>query len=339
MTLLTQAILPISAFALSLAGVRWMLASGVGLTRDVPNDRSLHERVIPRGGGAALVASALAAWLVARWLLLSDDSAAWFLGPIAAMAVLGWADDRFDLGVGLRLAIQASVSVLAALALVDGITGGFAWQAVCLGVIVLSLVWVTNLYNFMDGMDGLAGSQAVIVLSVMAIWFTNAGDAGLALFSVSLAAAAAAFLVFNWHPARVFMGDTGSLPLGMAIGLLSGVGVVDLGLPTAAFVILMGVFLFDATYTLVRRMVRRERWWHSHRSHLYQRASALGHPQPVIVGWIVLIDIVLAALASLIVYTDVSPLVTCLVALAVVAVPALWIHRRESLMTLTVKPS
>ncbi len=329
MTALANVVLPVSAFLLSLAGVRWMIASGVGLTGDVPNDRSLHQRIIPRGGGAALVASTLIAWLVASLLLFRGQVSSWFVVPIVAMAGLGWADDRLDLGIGLRLVVQVTASVLAALALIDGVSGGPAWQAMCFALIVLSLGWVTNLYNFMDGMDGLAASQAVIVLSVMAAWFAGAGGAGIALFSILLAASAAAFLVFNWHPARVFMGDSGSLPLGMAIAALSAGGVIDLGLPLAAFVILMGVFLFDATYTLLRRMARGERWWHSHRSHLYQRANALGYAQPVIVRWIIGIDIALAVLASTLVHDGISTGLACLMTLVILVAPLLWIARRE----------
>ncbi len=106
--------------------------------------------------------------------------------------------------------------------------------------------------------------------------------------------------------------------------------MIDLGLPLAAFVILMGVFLFDATFTLLRRMVRRERWWHSHRSHLYQRAHASGLSQPLIVGSVIVIDVILALLASALVFLDVDALLAAAVATLLLAVTGMGIGRREA---------
>jgi UDP-N-acetylmuramyl pentapeptide phosphotransferase/UDP-N-acetylglucosamine-1-phosphate transferase len=192
------------------------------------------------------------------------------------------------------------------------------------------IVWVTNLFNFMDGMDGLAGSQAVLVYAIMGVWLSSRGAVELTAFCLIASAATAAFLVVNWHPARVFMGDSGSLALGIGIAIVSFAGVVQYGLPLAAFFLLMGVFLFDATFTLLRRMWNRERWWQSHRSHLYQRAHALGLSQRRIVSIVIGIDLVLAALGSLLVYGSVPQWLPVAGAMIVIAVPAIWVYRLEA---------
>ncbi|MCZ7600511.1 MAG: hypothetical protein M5U09_26110 [Gammaproteobacteria bacterium] len=153
-----------------------------------------------------------------------------------------------------------------------------AGALVLFAAVVIVMVWVTNLYNFMDGMDGLAASHAVIVFTTFGLWLAFRGAGAAASFCFIAAAATLAFLLVNWHPARVFMGDTGSLALGMGIAAVAFDGMFNHGIAPAAFAIVMGVFLFDATFTLLRRMLGGERWWRPHRSHLYQRARRSGFP-------------------------------------------------------------
>jgi Fuc2NAc and GlcNAc transferase len=331
---------PVLAFALSMAAIRLMLDRGIGLSEDVPNQRSLHQGVVPRGGGVAFVVAIVLVSGIVQVFLFPADDWLWYIGPFVMMAALGWVDDRSGLGIRMRLLVQCAAAALATWLLLPTATQEWLlWlRMLAFVVVVVGMVWVTNLYNFMDGMDGLAASQAVIVFSTMSIWFATSGVLSLSVFCLIGVAATAAFLRVNWHPARVFMGDTGSLSLGMVIAVLSVGGVLLHGLPPLAFLVLMGVFLFDATFTLLRRMVRREPWWQSHRSHLYQRASRIGLSQPRIVGFIVLIDVLLAILASLLVYGSINGVLTAVIALLLLIGPTLWLGRREVHFDATVAP-
>ncbi len=316
------------AFTLAVVLLWLMLRTGFGLPADVPNERSLHRHVVPRGGGIAIVLAALASFAVAWSLSLADTLVPWALLPFVTMALLGFADDRFGLRIILRLALQVVTASASAFMLLSGV-GGLPWLAAWLALIVVAMVWTTNLFNFMDGMDGLAAGQAVLVLSVSALWLADAGGGAAALFAVLVAAASAGFACFNWHPARVFMGDAGSLSLGMLIAVLAVAGVVRYQLPVAAFLVLMGVFIADASVTLLRRMARRARWWQSHREHFYQRASTAGVDQRRIVAVIMVINLLLALLASLLVYTDTPAAVVLAVSVLLLAAPALWVERRS----------
>ena len=138
---------------------------------------------------------------------------------------------------------------------------------------------MTNLYNFMDGIDGFVTSQAVFSSIVIAGWFLLYGDVEVALFCLAVAGAGIGFLVLNWSPARIFLGDVGSLTLGVVFALLALYGVAKYQMSASAFLLLYGVFLFDATVTLGRRFLTGERWWEAHATHFYQRAvrSGVGH--------------------------------------------------------------
>ncbi len=317
---------PLAAFVLSLAAVKYMLAHGAGLAADVPNARSMHERVVPRGGGVAFVTATVAVALACKLVLFPGSAPVWYIAPFAAMAALGWVDDRRGLGISVRLAVQLAAAGFSAwLMLGSGAVGAL----VLFAAVVIVMVWVTNLYNFMDGMDGLAASQAVIVFTTFGLWLAFRGAGAAASFCFITAAATLAFLLVNWHPARVFMGETGSLALGMAIAAVAFDGMINHGIAPAAFAIVMGVFLFDATFTLLRRMLGGERWWRPHRSHLYQRAQALGFSQRGIVGAVIAIDVALATLASLLAFGRTSALAASVAAALLLVAPAVWITRRE----------
>jgi Fuc2NAc and GlcNAc transferase len=142
---------------------------------------------------------------------------------------------------------------------------------------VVGLVWLINLYNFMDGIDGLAAGEAVGVGLVGGVLLAAAGATGLSLVALALAAAAGGFLVFNWPPAKIFMGDVGSGLLGYAFGVLAMASERAGAVPLVVWMILLAVFIVDATATLIRRVVNGERWFEAHRSHAYQRAVQAGY--------------------------------------------------------------
>jgi UDP-N-acetylmuramyl pentapeptide phosphotransferase/UDP-N-acetylglucosamine-1-phosphate transferase len=188
----------------------------------------------------------------------------------AGLAWLSFADDRRGLPIGVRFAAHAGASAaFLVFAIVDG---GSWWWFVTLPL----LVWMTNLYNFMDGSDGLAGGMAVFGFGAFAMAAHLSGLGSIAVASLGIAAASAAFLVFNFPPARVFMGDAGSIPLGFLVGALGLLGWAQGAWPFWFPGVVFSPFLADATVTLLRRLFRGERIWQAHRSHYYQRLVRLG---------------------------------------------------------------
>ena len=233
------------------------------LPMDHPNARSLHETPTPRVGGLGIMAGVgvAAVWL-ADGALLPVVVAAYAL---AAMSVL---DDVRGLPVWLRF--LAHFVAAAGCFFVLGLAG---WALVAA---TLATVWMTNLYNFMDGADGLAGGMAAIGFGALALAAWLAGATGLAAFCAAIAAAALAFLRFNFPPARLFMGDAGSIPLGFLAAALGILGTRQGVWPWAFPLLVFSPFVVDASVTLARRAWRGEKVWRAHRSHYYQRAVLLG---------------------------------------------------------------
>ena len=248
---------------------------------DVPNSRSSHSAPTPRGGGVAIVAAFLGAVLAIGMSgqLPVGLVMALFVGG-GAVAVVGFLDDRRALRAGVRFAVHLGAALLTVY-LLGGISeSGLApWgmHGVWAGAVIaiLALVWATNLFNFMDGIDGIAAAETVFMACAGAwINVSHGGDFGLTGAMLCLAAASLGFLRWNWPPARIFMGDVGSGFIGFALvslGLAAnrGGGTV----PFEVWGILGGVFLVDATVTLVRRIARGERWFEAHRLHAYQHLA------------------------------------------------------------------
>jgi Fuc2NAc and GlcNAc transferase len=244
---------------------------------DHPGERHSHSVPTPRGGGAGWVLAFFIS-LGLEALYLGEFFPAFaglgaFLAGTAVLAGLGAWDDHRDLSARLRFAVQLAVSVVLLASFANaGWTSG--WMAGVLGVVFT--LWMINLYNFMDGSNGMAACQGVFVFAVMAWLFSRSGDpAGLNL-SLLLAACCAGFLPWNLGRAKVFMGDVGSLALGFSVAglLVYGTGSGAFSLPVALMV--SALFLADATLTLLVRVFRGERWYNAHRQHLYQRIIALG---------------------------------------------------------------
>lgn len=248
---------------------------------DVPNERSLHAVPMPRGGGIAIALVVLAGLvLLALTGATEPRLAVAFGGGGALVAAVGWLDDRRGLAASTRLLahVAAAAWTVAWLQGMPYLTVG-AW-AVHLGLpgallAVLGVVWATNLYNFMDGIDGLAAAEAIVAGLAGALLLAPR-EPSLALVALLIAAAAGGFLVWNWPPARLFMGDVGSGFLGFVFGGLAVASENARVLPALVWLVLLGPFFADATVTLIRRMIRGERWLAAHRSHAYQRAVQAG---------------------------------------------------------------
>jgi UDP-N-acetylmuramyl pentapeptide phosphotransferase/UDP-N-acetylglucosamine-1-phosphate transferase len=263
---------------------------------DHPNERSSHAAPTPRGGGIALVASIVLAWAA---LNAEGDAAVRLVVPLAAcfLAVVSWIDDLYGLAPALRLVAQVP-AVIVGLAFLPSSASVFqGWLGPDLDNAAAGLVWLwfVNLYNFMDGIDGLAGSETVSIGLGLAL-FAGIGagfDAGEAARAACIAAAALGFLVWNWAPARIFLGDVGSVPLGYMLGFL----LIDLAARGwwKIALILPLYFLADATITLARRLFRREPVWRAHREHFYQRAVQRGLGHAAVVKRVIAADIGLVA--------------------------------------------
>jgi len=246
---------------------------------DIPNARSSHTLPTPRGGGLAFVVAFLVAMLGLGWggyiaaVMLTS-----LLGAGGLVALIGFVDDHGHIAARWRLLghFAAAAWGLAWLGgmpplTVFGLQLATAWLGVVIGL--LYLVWLLNLYNFMDGIDGIASIEAICVCLGGSLLYWVTGHADATWLPMLLAAAVAGFLCWNFPPARIFMGDAGSGFLGIVLGLLAlQAGWIN-PLLFWGWLILLGVFVVDATYTLVRRLLRGDKVYEAHRSHAYQYAS------------------------------------------------------------------
>ena len=244
---------------------------------DRPNERSSHLVPTPRGGGIAVIAAAALAWAALAWTGAALSGVfAIALGAIF-LAGISWVDDLRGLPPLLRLAAQAVAVALGVSVLSQPLT------ALQLGGIGLVWIWWINLFNFMDGIDGLAASEAAAIGAGLLL-FAGIGvgaDPALRALAAAVTGAAAGFLFWNWSPARIFLGDVGSVPLGYLLGFLL-LELAARGHWLTALILPL-YFLADATITLLRRLLRGERVWQAHREHFYQRAvqGGLGHAEVV----------------------------------------------------------
>lgn len=264
-------------FLAALAMLGFVLDRFQGFGAAAPNERSNHKRPTPQIGGIAIVPIWLGAMVA---LSLSGITVPVFGEPtfliaVALLFALGVTDDRNPLGPLPKLAAQAIACALAAHGLADVLAGfpGPPWLS--LAVCALLLLTIVNLTNFVDGLDLMAVATVGVPSAGFAL-FAAAGVIGYAYLPVGLATCAVflAFAVYNWHPARTFLGDGGSLPFGLVLGAMTVVTAAEAGVSIAA--LLPAYILFDGCVTLVRRALRGERLMQAHSNHLYQRAFRSG---------------------------------------------------------------
>ena len=258
---------------------------------DHPNERSSHAVPTPRGGGWGILVVLLPFWM-------GLGVTPWVLAGLALLAAVSWLDDRHNLPPVPRLLVQGAAVVAGLLALGDETRVFQGWLPGWLDHLTTGLAWLwfVNLFNFMDGIDGLAGSEAVSVAGGLALVAGAGGVAtGLLEPALVLAGAAIGFLVWNWQPAKVFMGDVGSVPLGFALGWLL-FAAASAGLWPAALLLPL-YFVTDASITLVRRFLAGKPVLQAHREHFYQRAIQAGRSHAAVVRLVILANTALIALA------------------------------------------
>lgn len=257
--------------------IRWY-ALGRGLL-DIPNERSSHTKVTPRGGGAAVVLSTTVMLPTAAYLNLLPWDLAWALtGGGVAIALIGFLDDIRPRSPLVRLVVHVAAALWALYWL-----GGLApmqvgehtvtWGGMGYVLGVLGIVWTLNLFNFMDGIDGIAACEAAFIAIAGALLAIVSNGNGVSVAALLFAAACIGFLVWNWPPAKIFMGDVGSGYMGYVIAVLAIAAGRDNPVGLLVWLILGALFFIDATVTLVRRAARGESVHQAHRSHAYQILS------------------------------------------------------------------
>lgn len=338
MTIQVIALLLLLLCLLSWGLIKWLI--GFLINRkivDSANERSLHQGVIPRGGGLVIVLVLIIGALFAS--VMSDrpvSFAVWSL-LLIGWASLSWLDDRFDLSPHLRLFVQMVLAAftLAAFGWITSITLSSNIDipvGVVMGPLLLGLgiVWFTNLYNFMDGLDGLAAGQTIVAGITLGFWFYSVGDTWVAILCAALTAATYGFLLHNWHPAKIFMGDVGSITIGAFFATLIVYGRTQYQMPVLCFVVLFSVFVGDASITLIRRIINREKIWLPHRSHIYQRAAALGFDHDKIALTSIVLMCICAVLASICLSEHDRILPVIFATLILLALPLGWVTALES---------
>ena len=282
---------PALALAVSIATVAVLMGTRAAtFALDRPNQRSLHVTPTPRLGGIGIIAGAVAGWLYSGFAVGA--------GVVVALLVLigiSLADDVYGVAVHWRFIAYLTGAAIGVAAI---LTAGEAWQIV---LAVLATAWMINLYNFMDGSDGRAGGMATIGFGTYGIGALVAGDFSFAAVNLSIAAAALGFLLFNFPPARIFMGDAGAIPLGFLAAIMNIAGAQRGDWPVWLGVVVFSPFIVDASVTLVARARRRARVWQAHKEHYYQRLvqNGWGHRRTALAEYALMTACAAAALAGM----------------------------------------
>lgn len=276
---------PLIAALVTLLLTALLISSKGGFIQDIPNERSLHVKPVPRIGGIAIIAG-----IICGWAMLSGILVWWIALPVLGLFALSFVDDMRSLTPKTRLIGH----FIAALMVVLNIGVGGLWG----GLVLFFIVWMTNLYNFMDGSDGLAGGMTLFGFSAYGIAALMGGNNEFAVMNFVVAAAGLAFLFYNFHPARVFMGDAGSIPLGFLAATLGTWGWQQACWPVWFPLLVFSPFVIDASLTLLHRLRRGEKLSEAHRSHYYQKLVQLGwgHRNTAIVEYVLMFLVGVSAL-------------------------------------------
>jgi UDP-N-acetylmuramyl pentapeptide phosphotransferase/UDP-N-acetylglucosamine-1-phosphate transferase len=300
-------ILAAVSFTLSaLLTLRFCNPSSAVYILDHPNERSLHDRPVPRGGGLAVLIAIIVCGTAAGFLYPTPRLGEITLGMFIVAGV-SFFDDRNPVPHLYRLITHVAAAVVilyGGLILQKMEIPGASWQwsnAVGAMFSMLFIVWMINLYNFMDGMDGFAGGMAVFGFGAFAAMGWMAGHGTFLAICLIIVAASAGFLIFNFPPARIFMGDVGSSTLGLLAATLSLWGARENVFPFWTAVLVFSPFIVDATVTLIRRLLRREKVWQAHKTHYYQQLvqAGWGHRKTVLLEYAIMFGCGISALWSM----------------------------------------
>jgi Fuc2NAc and GlcNAc transferase len=256
----------------------WLYIARKLLWLDRPNQRSSHEMPVPTSGGIGfIIAFSILTFVLFSWQIIALKELLLFSSGIF-LAITGFIDDLKSLSIGKRLLVQFAVSLCVAF-LVEGapvfdILG--VWQISGIAsktLLVFGLVWLVNLYNFMDGIDALAVTEAIFYSLAIPLLALSGGGVQVSIIALGLGITLCAFLYFNLPPAKIFMGDMGSNYLGLVLGALGILAISSGSVTIWTLLVLLGVFIVDSTSTLMARILGGAVWYHGHKSHAYQRAA------------------------------------------------------------------
>lgn len=325
-------------FLVSLLGTwgvrRYAMREGV---LDIPNHRSSHLVPTPRGGGAAIVAAFLAGLLIQQFMLGWNHFISVLMLASALIALVGFIDDHQSVAARKRILVHLIAAVLLVAAAGMPTQFNIFYVSVELGVwaipfVVLGIVWLLNLTNFMDGIDGIAGVQAVAASAVVGLLMFLSGSPAFVIWPVCiLSAASLGFLWWNFPPAKIFMGDVGSATMGLIFGGLAWWHTSFDSKWFYVWLILLGVFIVDATWTLVFRALRKQRLSEAHRTHAYQRAAQLTGSHRMVtlsVGAVILFW--LSPLATLVAFSWLDGALTVLIAYVPLCLLALYLRAGQA---------
>lgn len=271
---------------------RWFIRyAKVKRITDIPSERSSHVTPTPRGGGIGFVITVTLGFFVYLifWGSSGMGQLITFLGVISLISLLGWFDDRKDLSRRFRLGVQliSALVILFIIANLNYMTLPYT-GSVYLGFAgtLMGMIWIigtTNIYNFMDGVDGLSSVQAIFAAVGWGLFFYLNGESDLFVLNFFLLAGIGAFIALNWPPAKIFMGDVGSLYLGFLFAAMPFLAAavmpaIEIGDMIWFAAILLWPFLYDGSFTIIRRLINGENIFEAHRSHLYQRLNIIGWP-------------------------------------------------------------
>lgn len=279
----------------SLTGIirRYVLAKNI---LDIPNDRSSHQIPTPRGGGISIVVLFALISFGLAWKGIIPFSLLYALSGGILIAVTGWLDDVISVPPLWRILVHTIAAIWAVYWLKLNGSSWMDWFA------IVSIVWCVNLYNFMDGIDGLAGIEGLFISLAAGIALVVVGMSGMGLLCFLLAAAILGFLVWNWPPAKIFMGDVGSGYLGFVFAVLAfataNLQVLSLGF----WFTIAAVFLCDATFTVLKRMLQGKRWYEAHREHAYQRLVQYGASHKKVTIWVLLVNVLVLGPVAVLIY-------------------------------------
>lgn len=269
-----------------------------------PGERQSHQVATLTGGGLGLIFSLVMTTVGLQFFL--PLATFWWLHMLPGVVVLaaaGWLDDRQHMSSRLRLFIQLIVSLW--LLSFGCLQNSGISTSMCVGIMV-AMIWLMNLYNFMDGSDGMAGFQGVFAGLVMTVLFLLGEQFAMAMLCLVVAAVCIGFLPLNFPRARIFMGDVASVPLGFIFASLAVYGMHSGVIRPALSVLIMAVFIVDATLTLLTRVIAGERWYTAHKQHVYQRLIAQGglHSRVLMIYQTVNMFLVLPAIVLATIYTQ-----------------------------------
>jgi len=266
---------------------------------DIPNERSSHSMPTPRGGGLSIVIPVLLCIVMLLFLEQLDRNITLALGTgCFFVASVGWIDDHQHIPANWRALFYGIAAVLAVYFLNESddfqlVFHQLPFVIVSSFMIVIWIVWMINLYNFMDGTDALAAIQSICTSLIVGVLFWLQGQYGLATVCFVIAASSCGFLFWNWPPAKIFMGDAGSCSLGFCFGVLAVIGEIQGSLPFTVFFILLSIFICDTTLTLLMRVFANKKWYQAHKSHAYQRLVQLGMSHKKLALYLLLINVMI----------------------------------------------